>query len=617
MEDEMNRIRVSIALSMIFVFFVCAARAQEVRLGEVVVTASRLEEAGEETTSDVTVITGDELRESNAEFITDALGDVPSINLVRNGGDGKAASIFLRGGGSAQSLVMIDGVRVNSPTTGGFDFSFLSVDDIERIEIVKGPQSTVYGSDAMAGVINIITKKGAGKPSISVSAEAGSSGTYKPSLTFSGGTKRLGYRITASYFHTDGISAAKSGSEKDKYENASISGSLSARPGDKFDFEVSGRYTDDTSELDGFDLQTGLAADDPNFVQEGKRYMISARAKHYISDKWEQTLTVSRQKDSLEFSDPDTSFNNSKFINTRGSVDWQHNVYPSDSITLTAGIEYRNDKGESPGNFTEDVDNKAVYLMGKLKPIGSALVLNAGIRYDEYDGLAASGNRATYRAGAVYHIPDAEMSVRASYGTAFRAPSLNDLYYPFYGNPSLRPEKSKGFELGVEKSFMNKKASASVTYFEQKYEDLIQFDFQTFLAANIAVAKVRGVEAETSFKITDSLNLGAGYTYLHTEDAGGQRLPKRPEHKLNASAEYKTGGLSMLADYTLVGRRFDSAAKDELKSYSLVNVSGNYKLTEIIGLFGRIENLLDEDYEEAKGFGTKGVSFYGGIRATY
>lgn len=587
---------------------------EKVRVEGVVVTAARIEETAGETTSEVTVIRSEEIQAMHANLLPEVLRRIPDLNIVQTGGDGKFTSVFLRGGDPKHTLVMVDGVKVNSNTVGSYDMSSLPVDDIERIEIVKGAQSTIYGSEAMAGVINIITKKGEGRPKATITVEAGSQGTVNPSATVSGSTPSLHYRVTAGYFSTDGISTARNGSEKDGYRNGSLSWKAGARPSEQVEVELIGQYSADRSELDGYDFMTGLAADAPNFVQHGIHVLLAARGKLYVRDIWEQVLTLSTFRDSLKFRDPDTDYNNADIVNRRHVIDWQNNLYITNSLTLTGGIEYRRENGENKGNFDETVDNKAAYLNAKLKLLSDALVLNAGIRYDDHESF---GSKTTYKVGAAYVMKDAGITLRTSYGTGFRAPSLNDLYYPFYGNPSLKPEESTSFEAGAVKFLLKDRVSLSVTYFSQDYDNLIQSDPRTYTAANIASASVKGIEAAVSWRASEGLDLNAGYTYLDTEDKDtGTELIRRPTHKVSAGAAYSFKDISVRADFLYVGGRLDSSAGTMLSPYALVNLNGSYRMGKAVSVFIRIENLFDTEYEEAHGFGTKGRSLYGGITAT-
>lgn len=585
------------------------AFSQEI-LEEIVVTASRIEEPLEEISSSVTVITSEDIKKMNVRDITDVLRTVPEVNLVQNGGPGKEASIILRGGDSRHVLVLIDGVRVNSPTTASFDFSGILLEDIERIEIIKGSQSTVYGSEAMAGVVNIITKRPK-RAGLELSFEGGSYGTFSPSFSVYSGSERHSLRLSGSYLKTDGISAAKSGNERDGYENSTLSGSFTVKPAGWIELELFSRYYQDRTELDGFDFMTYRAADDINYIQRGDHLLTSLTVKTYPYEKWEQILRLSRAEDKLSGSDPDTAFNNYMIKTEKNEINWQHNIYSGDSYTLTAGIEYRKEDTINSGNFDKSRESHAYYLNNRINLLKD-LIFNAGIRYDHYE---LSGNRTTYRLGALYNLKAAGLRIRSNYGTGFRAPSMNELYYPFFGNPDLRPEKSHAWDAGMEKDLFSERVTLSVTYFREYYKDLINYDPNTWLAKNISRAEVRGLETGLRVRLSHMIDLKAGYVNLDTEDREtGQRLSRRPEHRANLQLNIVKDAFSGTVYYIYVGGRYDSAIKGNLPPYSIVNLSGDYKLSRVLTTFMRIENLFDKDYEEAGGYGRPNFSAYGGIK---
>ncbi len=598
------------------------AEEKTIRLQEITVTASRIEEAVKESPSSITVIGRSDIEAMNVRFLPDVLRGVPALNIRQTGGTGKLATVTLRGANARHVLVMIDGIKVNSTTTGAFDFSGINVDDIERIEIIKGPQSIMHGSEAMAGVINIITKKGKDRPRLDASFETGSFGTYKPSLTFSGGTERLDYRITGTYFHTDGISVARAGTERDGYENASISKKFGFRPTERLELGFTGRYSRDRSELDFGTTRP----DDPNYIQRGSRLLLSGRAKLYLFDAWEQILTVSTSKDDLKTRDPEDVGGQVSSDITTGidTIDWQHNLYFSDVYTLTGGVEHRREKGKSESvapptgarelRFDKSIDNKALYLNNKLSFFDNTLILNAGLRHDVHETF---GSKTTYRIGAVYDIKPASMRIRGNYGTGFKSPTLNQLFWPdvgwFKGNPDLKPEESSAWEIGIDKRVLKDKIFLSLTYFDQKYKNLIA---GWYPPRNIAKAEVKGIEADADLKVSDTVNIKIGYAYLDSKDKEtNKKLPRSPKDKVSISADYRKNNLLLNVQYIYMGKQYDRAREgDELKAYSLVNLSASYKVSKEITLFGRIHNLFDQKYEEAKGFNTYGLSIFGGIR---
>jgi vitamin B12 transporter len=605
--------------ALFLLLFSPAAWAQEaLQLGEVVVTASKIAEPEKEATSSVVVITSEEIERANVDFVPDVLRKAVGINVVQTGGRGSQADVFLRGASPDQTLIMIDGVKVKSTTSGGYDLSGVSVGDIERVEIVKGPQSTMYGSEAMGGVINIITKKGKGKLTTDISYEHGSYNTSNPAITLSGGTDKLDYRLSASYFKTDGISAAKDGTESDGYENMSFSSKLGMKTGKNTELEFSGSYYKDQRDLDGYDYSVGSMTDDLNYVQDREHYVLSGKGIYFVADVWEQVLTVSATGDKIGADDPDTKGNNWDIVSDIKAVEWRNSYYRSDANTLTSGVEYRTEGGQYNGaydSYDKSVENKAVYLNNKLK--SGNIIIDAGLRHDDHQTF---GSAITYKVGAVEEVKQANLRFRASYATGFKAPDLNDLFWPEFGNPDLKPEKSTSWEVGAEQDY-TKSFSLFVTYFNQVYEDLIDWaplPSGQWAPQNISEAEVKGVETGFEFRLTKSINLMAAYTYLDTEDKSTEeRLERRPDHKASASLGYSGRKLSLVADYTYVGKRFDQGVDGDLDTYSLVKLSGSFNVTESIGIFGRVENLLDEEYEEAGGFGTPGKSFYGGIKATF
>lgn len=605
---------------LLIVFLICLTASQVIaeertRLEEVVVTASKIAEPEGETTSPVVVIREEDIKRTNARFVPEVLRQVADLNLVQTGGTGHVATVFLRGGGPAQVMVMIDGVKVKSPTTGEFDFAGISVEDIERIEIVKGPQSTVYGSEAMSGVINIITKKGREGHRLYATYEEGPRNTANPSVTLSGAGQGYDYRLTGYYFETDGISAAKEGTEKDAYKNASLSGRLGVVLARNFSVEVSGRYIDERTELD---FGTTVP-DDPNYVQDGRRYDVSGKGTYFVNDKWEQVLTISTVREKLRFRDPDDTFMvfNSTIETVMDSVDWQHNFYMAKGYSLTVGAEYREEAGENKGMFDESTDNTAFYFNTRRK--SGSLVSSLGIRHDMHETF---GDETTWRVGFLEEM-DYGMRFRASYGTGFRAPTLNDLYYdePFMrGNPDLKPEESESWEAGVEQDY-TENVTITLTYFDQRYRDLIQWVEVapwTWQARNISRARMKGVETGLSYRISDSLRLKAGYTNLEAEDRStGETLLRRPKDKATVAVDYTGSRLALHAGYSYVGGRIDGFPERKLAAYNLVDLSASYGLTRGLTLYGRAENLFDEDYEEAAGYGTPGASFYGGVKLSF
>lgn len=587
-----------------------AAPKQKQAVEEIVVTASKVAEPEKETTSTVTVIRREEIEKTNTDFLPEVLRRVSELNIAQTGGTGKSATVFLRGSSPNQTVMMIDGVRVKSTTTGQFDFSGIDVSDIERIEIVKGPQSTMYGSEAMGGVINIITKRGSDKTGVDVLYESGARDTQKESFAVSGGDKDFDYRLGASYYKTDGISTAREGTEPDPYKNVTLTGRAGMGFSKDGNIELNGRYNTSRSGLDS------RGKDDDNYYEHGRHYTLNAKGTFYGADKWEQILSYSIVRDSTKYRDPDTKWNNTDILTRMRIIDWQHNIFATNEDTVTTGLEYRKEMGYIQDTFTKAVSNRAYYLNSKSKR--GEYTFSAGLRYDNHGEV---GTKTTYRLGVLQDLKKEGVRVRVNYATGFRAPTLNELYYEdkwgSRGNPNLEPEESKSWEVGIEQD-MTKTVTVAATYFNQKYKNLIKWVAVSpwvYETRNSAKAEVKGFETWARYK-DKSFGLKASYTYLDTMDEDtGKRLQRRPKDKVTAAMDVTVWDVDITLDYAYVGKRLDTP-KDTY-SYNLYNLSANYGFMKDWSVYAKIENLFDEEYEEASGYGTARTSFFAGLKGTF
>ena len=621
------------------------AQEKEVTLEQVVVTATRIETPIEEIASSVMVISSHEIERKQKATVLEVLKGLPGLDVVQNGGVGGTTSIFIRGANSEHTLVMIDGVEVNDSISPGrsYDFAHLTVDNIERIEVIRGPQSTLYGSDAIGGVVHIITKKGEGKPKFFLSAEGGTYTTFRESTGVSGGNKWINYSLNLSRFDTDGISAAskKDGNyERDGYKNTSLSTRLGFTPMENLDIDFILRYVNAKTELDNFG---GVGGDDPNHVQESKQFFFKTQARFSLFDqRWVQKL-------GFAFNDYDRNIKNKKdpqhpFDSERGhydgqflKFDWQHNLQLHKTNILIVGFEYEEEEGKSkyyweslwgPGEsvFPEKTANiKGYYIQDQIK-LWDRLFATLGIRIDDHSRF---GTETTYRIAPAYLVKETDTKIKGTFGTGFKAPSLYQLFAPAtlwgpIGNKNLKPEKSKGWDFGVEQNLLKNKVTLGATYFRNDFEDLIQFDWgQGYV--NIAKAKTEGVELFASAKPIDDLTLRINYTYTDTQDkTTDEALIRRPKNKIGFDLNYRflnNGNVNLGVVY--VGKRDDldfstsPSRRVKLDQYALVNLAVSYDITKNFQLFGRVENLLDKEYEEAKGFGTPGLSFFGGMKLSF
>ncbi len=604
---------------------------------EIVVTATRIETPTEEVASSVTIITGAEIEKKHETLVSDLLRDVPSIDVARTGGPGGTTSVFIRGAKSEHTLVLIDGIEMNNPISTGrtFDFANLTTDNIERIEIIRGPQSTLYGSDALGGVINIITKKGAGGPHFTVSGETGSYETYRESAAVSGGNPLVNYSLSLSREDSGGFSAAneKDGNtEKDGYENTTVSTRLGITPVDELAVDFVLRYTDSRADIDN---AGGAGGDDPNNTDKNKQLFLRTVARvNLFGDFWVQKLGFSLSDQQEENNnDKDPSHPNdlvrSAFDSSLIKFDWQHELYLHPTNTVTAGVEYEEEQGESKyysesafGPFTSNFTNKkarttGVFIEDNIK-LRDALFATIGARSDDHSRF---GHETTYRATAAYTFKKTGTKFKGTYGTGFKAPSIFQLFSQ-YGDPDLKPEKSTGWDFGIEETLLNKTMVFDATYFRNDFEDLIDYDSATSTYNNISKAWTKGVELSASFKPLDLLTVSTNYTYTETEDLTTEtELLRRAKNKFGLNLDYrflKKGDVNLSVVYTGGRDDFDfstfPSTRVRLAPYTLVNLGASYDISEHVQVHGRIENLLDEDYEEVLGYGTAGLSAFAGIK---
>uniref|UniRef100_A0A7V5XHY5 TonB-dependent receptor n=1 Tax=Thermodesulfobacterium geofontis TaxID=1295609 RepID=A0A7V5XHY5_9BACT len=596
----------------------CAEESKEVKeIPEVVVSADRIEEPLKEVTSQVTVITKEELEKKNFIFITDVLRTLPQVYISAYGGPGQTAgAISPRGVKSAHTLVLIDGFKINDPSSGQVDLGSLTVDDIERIEIIEGPQSTLYGSEAVAGVINIITKKGKGKPKVGLSLEGGSYGTYKPSFELSGEFKNLDFRLNTFYYYTDSFSSYRYGSEKDgfKISFASVKIGLNLLP--KVRFEFLGRYNYGRIEYDGWNA-------DAENLRKDHNYLVGAKFNLELFEQFKQTFSIYKNYSQRKYYEPISWSPYILYTPSTEGFSWENFLNLEKIYSLVFGLDFKREKVEmlsesswGSSSYDKKREYTGIFLNNKFSLLKNKLLLNAGLRYDNYKNL---GEKTTYRLGISYLIPKIDVKLKANYGTGFRVPTFDDLYYPIFSNPNLKPEESKGWDLGFEKTFLEDKLILGSSVFYQRYKDLIQWNPFTWQPQNVGKAVIKGAEANLTLKLTQNLSLKANYTYLDPEDRDKEKyLIYKPSHKAGATLEYSLKNLSVIADYVYTGERFtDSLNTQKLKSYSLFNLSANYSFNPKLKFYIRVENLFNANYEEVKDYGTPDSSFYTGIKFNY
>ncbi len=591
-------------------------------LGKVLVTATKTQIYQFEVGSSASVITAEELKKKGKTTVLEVLRTVPGVAIAESGSFGGSTSLYLRGAKPGHTLVLIDGIEVNDPMAidRSFDFAHLSTDNIERIEIIRGPQSTLYGSDAIGGVINIITKKGEGKTKFELVTEGGSHNTFKQSISSSSGTKRADIFLSYSHLESDGISKAKDGAEKDGYSNSTFSSRLGYKISDDCRLGFVLRYTDTETDIDDTYYD-----DDPNYTAWRKNLAGRLSLEQAINSWWDHRLSfyytdVRRkyrdEKDHLDISEDKQSW----YKGDNKRFEWQNNFSFSDLDVLTLGLEYEEERGTSLYRYLSSiskidrrkVNNKAYYLQNQFK-LWKKLFTTLGFRVDDHQVF---GLEPTYKLSTAYIIPQTATRLKGNWGTGFKAPSIYQLYSS-YGDPNLKPDESRSYDFGFEQNFLNGKISFGATYFHNEFKNMIDYDWNVSKYQNIANAEAKGGECELTFQPQDNLSIGANYTYTKTKDKDtGLKLGRRPRHQVGLDINFSfldKGNLNLSADY-LSSRWDNNTNTHRLKQYIKADLFVSYDFTETFQIFANIKNLLDREFQQIYGYAVPGISFYGGCK---
>ncbi len=563
------------------------------------ITSNRLKTSVEQYTGSATVITAEEIEQSGKTHVGDILRDALGVDLRQSGPTGALSTLFLRGANSDSTLVMIDGVQVNANTLGSFNFADLNVDNVQQIEILRGPQSTLWGSDAVGGVINIVTKRGRGKPSVYTSFEGGSFSTFKETIGASGQEGRMDYSVTASRTDSAGFSAknlSKGATENDGYENTTLSARTGANlPGDlRIDFI--GRYSSSYLDIDGF------SGDDITRQSSTKTFNVSLPINKQITDWWDITF---RPSYFYEVARDAQATKEDAIYNRNITFELQNNMEFNENLSTVFGMEYQRLAGHNVLNkFKHDSHNYGFFMQTRLD-LMEAWTFTGGFRKDL---LSEFEDPLTYRFEGAYRITSTGSKIHASYSTGFRAPTFNQQFFPNFGRAGLKPEESKGWEAGIQQSLLRGQVQLGITYFETRFTNLLVTPPPAFTLSQVGSAKTRGTETEIRAQLPYRSQISINHSFLEARDGNGTKLPNRSKHRFNTQISKDFGD-----DFNLlVGVRFRSQA-GAVEPFKTVRLAARYQMTEKLKLTARVENLFDEDYEEVDTFSTAGASGYAGF----
>lgn len=586
---------------------------------EIIVVATGFAQPAEETGQAVSIIDRARLDILQSVTIADALRTLPSVSVAQRGPVGTQSSVFLRGGNSSQTLVLVDGVRVNDPSSpnGAFDFGSLLAGNVERVEVLRGPNSIIWGSQAIGGVINIETAAPQGPLHVRASAEYGAYETANGQLSIAGSSGAFGYSVNGSYFRTDGYSVFSGGTERDGGRQGALNARVTLEIAENVRLDLRGEYGDTQSDYDS--LFSGGAN---SLAQAHNTHWFAYAGLNIDLDdgRFQNRIALSRYDIDRTGTDPVVfSFNNYIATGIIERVEYRGAFDVSDAVQIIAGAELEKIRSStSYEGAAPDVANDKMaggYLQLRIQP-ATGLTATAGIRYDDYSDY---GGQTTLGGNIAYSPNDGRTIFRATYAEGFRAPTLTEGQPPF-GNTALKPETAHNFDLGVEQALLAGKINLSATWFQRRSTNLITFSFSSFQSENIGRAQANGFELALIMKPVPSLRVEANYARVNSTNQSapneGKHLPLRPQSSASLLADWKTPvGLTLGATMWLVGDSFDDAANNvSIDGYQRLDLRASLPLNGAVELFARIENLANAHYETVSGYNTAGRSAFVGAR---
>jgi len=592
------------------------ASIEETKLDTIIVNGSRLDQTMTEIGSSVSVITRDHLEELGVDFALDAIATAPGVTVNQNGAFGGNASVRIRGASNDQTLVLIDGVPVNDPTGtgGGYNFAYLDTDTIERIEVLKGPQSTLWGSDAIGGVVSITTKRPTEGLSGTVFGEYGSFNTLRGGASISNANEIGDFRLAATGLTTDGISKAdeaNGNSEDDGYDSQTVSAKGGLNLPASVRLETSLMWSDAESEYDSYAFGAQGSVADGDEVTNSETLSGNITLKAPLFDGRLENLVQIGYAD-IERENTSNGVQSYFTEGDRVLFRYQGTFAINDTNTLAFGTE----REETSANEQESsIDS--LFALYEFKPVDS-LTLTGGIRVDDHETF---GSETTGRVAAAWTATD-QLTFKASWGQGFKAPSIFQSTYicTFCGltapNTNLKAETSEAYDIGVQWQSADERIVLGATLFDQETENMIDFSY-TAGYDNIALVDSQGVELTGAYAVNNWLGIAASYTFIDSEDGNGNALARLPESTGNISASFDPDG--PFSGAVLVRYNGEEANTDgsELDSWTRVDLTGSYDLNDTVEIYGRIENLLDEEYQQILGYGTPGLSGSVGVRLRY
>ena len=628
-----RRIRYPIGFAAMLAFAPSITSAQEAsptptpgetEAEQVIVSATRFDIPLDQSPASVSVISSEDIEQKQIERVSNALREVPGLSVVQTGTDGQLTSVFTRGLRSEHTQVLLDGIPINQGLQGAFNFADLTTDDIDRIEVVRGPQSTLYGPRALAGVIQIFTKQGEGTPAITLSSEGGSYDTFREALESEGKIDKFDYSIGASRLDTDNARP------NNQYRNSAAIANIGWSPNEQL--RISSLFTYSLSDIG---LPNTIFDPKPfdNFLTE--RWLIAPHVDWRATDWWEHRFIFSYDHE-RQLNDPnqDGFLGPTRALFERTTIDYQNDLRPTSWLTLSSGFFYSRVNagqerpfvlqifGPQPTFVSDHTEEIAGFLQATATPIEN-LVFVAGGRFDHFNQF---GGVWTYRFAGSYKIEKTNTTLHSSVATGFSPPSSQDKI--FGNNFGLKPERDLGWDIGVRQQLWGNRIVVGATYFHNDLSNVIGFN-GLFETLNLGAARTQGLEAELRAQPIADLVITASYTYLDAEKTSstdisqlqGARLPRRPRNEFYASVSYLwCNKLRTTAEAKFVNAREElnfGGPNFDIEDYNFVKVTAEYYVTPHMSIFGRIDNLTNEHYAEVFGFPALGRAAYGGVKVRF
>lgn len=597
---------------------------------DIVVTATRVEQPADTTAASITVITKKQIEERQFRTAVEALRSVPGLTLATNGTPGQTTGVFMRGTKTSGTQVLIDGRRLPSGLAGDFSLQDLSLDNVERIEVVRGPLSAIQGGASLGGTINLITKDGRGlaRPESFASFEAGSFQTCRETAGSRGAFGPFDYSIEGSRLDTS--------NQRDNNEYRATSGNVKLGVQATRDVYIDFLYRHIVTDVGS---PNNITANDPSANRLRETWLISPGVQWHVSEAWTQSLYYSHSKQRQVAEKFPQSFGldfgqNNRVQMDTDQLDYQSTIKPAEFLTLVAGATFLDQRYyrqiDVPNQFAfpatptgtpdiQDTDTAASLFLNSQWQITRDWNYLVAVRGDHYSDNSFS-NPITWRTGTSYRVPAVNTLLKGSYGTAFAPPTPQDLTPTFSGNPDLRPERSQGWELGFEQPMWSNRVQFGSTFFHNDLRDVIVLD-ASFVPQNIGNATTYGLENFVSFDPVKQLGFRLGHTWLEARDDDKDiRLVRRPRHQTSFDATYRpieavtiTGGAVWVVD------REEAAfpTTRDIEDYFIVRFTMSWKVNDNVQVFTRVENALNEQYEEVGGFPALDQAFYAGVKLTY